>query len=193
VKARRAVWHDDLADVPVGKLVFVDESSATTDMQRRRGRSPRGERCVAAGPAGHWKVATLIGAVRVDGPLACATLDGAVDGPSFLAWVTEDLCPQLRAGDVVVMDNLSSHKSPGVSEAIAATGAQLAYLPPYSPDFNPIEPMWSKVKEALRSAAARTLDALGEAVGRAIASVTADDCLGFVTSSGYAMRNAKPL
>jgi transposase len=193
VKARRAVWHDDLADVPVGNLVFIDESSATTDMQRRRGRAPRGERCVAAGPAGHWKGATLIGAVRVDGPLACATLDGAVDTASFLAWVNHDLCPQLRRGDVVVMDNLSSHKSPDVAAAIEATGAQLAYLPPYSPDFNPIEPMWSKVKEALRSAAARTLDALGDAVARAMASVTADDCLGFFTTSGYATGNPKLL
>jgi transposase len=141
---------------------------------------------VSAGPAGHWKVATLIGAVRVDGPLACATLDGAVDGASFMAWINEDLCPQLRRGDVVVMDNLSSHKSPDVARAIEAAGARLMYLPPYSPDLNPIEPMWSKVKEALRAAAARTLDALGEAIGRAIASVTADDCLGFFTNAGYA-------
>jgi transposase len=129
---------------------------------------------------------TLIGAVRLDGPLACATLDGAVDAGTFLAWVKEDLCPQLRPGDVVVMDNLSAHKSPAVTQAIESAGAQLKYLPPYSPDFNPIEPMWSKVKEALRSAAARTLATLGEAVTEALRTVTAQDCRGYYGYAGYA-------
>lgn len=186
MKQRREVWHADLADVPAEKLVFVDESGATTDLQRRRGRSPRGERCMASGPAGHWKVATLIGAVRLNGPVACSTLDGAVDAATFLAWVREDLCPNLRGGDVVVMDNLSAHKGPGIREAIESAGATLLYLPPYSPDFNPIEPMWSKVKESLRSAAARTLEALGEAVTWALQRVSAEDCQGFFGYAGYA-------
>jgi transposase len=173
--------------VPVDKLVFIDESGASTDLQRLRGRSPRGQRCVASGPAGHWKTTTMIGAVRVDGPLACATLDGAVDADSFIAWITHDLCPQLRSGDVVVMDNLPAHKSVAIAKTIDAVGARLIYLPPYSPDFNPIENLWSKVKEALRSAAARTIETLGQAITRAIASVTAADCRGFFQHAGYAI------
>lgn len=173
--------------MPVDKLVFIDESGASTDLQRLRGRSPRGRRCVASGPAGHWKTTTMIGAMRVDGPLACATLDGAVDTDSFTCWVKIDLCPQLQAGDVVVMDNLPAHKSPSIAKAIEAVGARLIYLPPYSPDFNPIENLWSKVKEALRAAAARTVTALGQAVADAIASVTAGDCRGFFENAGYAI------
>jgi transposase len=186
VAAARACWHDDLASVPADKLVFIDESGASTSLQRLRGRSPRGERCVASGPAGHWKIGTMIGAVRVDGPLTCATLDGATDAAAFLAWVRQALCPLLRPGDVVVMDNLSAHKTPGVREAIEAEHAHLKYLPPYSPDFNPIENMWAKVKEALRSAAARTLDTLGQAVTHALGAVTGQDCRGFFTHAGYA-------
>lgn len=129
----------------------------------------------------------MIGAVGVQGPLACATLDGAVDTDSFTTWVHHDLCPQLRAGDVVVMDNLPAHKSAAIGKAIEAAGASLIYLPPYSPDFNPIENLWSKVKEALRAAAARTAEALGQAVAAAIASVTAADCRGFFEHAGYAI------
>lgn len=175
------------------KLVFIDESGASTSLQRLRGRSPKGQRCVASGPAGHWQIATMIGAVRIDGALSCATLEGAVDAAMFLAWVQEDLCPLLRAGDVVVMDNLSAHKSPGVRAAIEAVGAQLMYLPPYSPDFNPIENMWSKVKEALRSAAARSLETLGEAVAAALTRVTAADCFGFFQNCGYDTETWNPL
>ena len=171
----------------MSKLVFVDESGASTSMQRTRGRSPRGERCVASGPAGHWKISTIIGAVRLDGPLACATLDGPVNTEAFLAWVQVALCPALQTGDVVVMDNLSSHKSPGVRTAIEAVGARLLYLPAYSPDFNPIENMWSKVKEALRAAAARTTEALGAAVAAALQTVTSTDCQGFYAHCGYAI------
>jgi transposase len=173
--------------VAVENLIFIDESGATTTMQRLRGRSPRGERCRASGPAGHWKICTMIGAVRVDGPLICSTLDGPVDQTSFLAWVQDDLCPVLRPGDVVCMDNLSAHKSPKVREAIESTGARLEYLPPYSPDFNPIENMWSKVKEALRSAAERTMEAVGQAVTRALATVSEADCRGFFANCGYAI------
>lgn len=184
----REHWYDaDLAGVAVDKLVFIDESAARTDMQRLRGRAPRGRRCVAAGPAGHWKVATMIGAVRLDGPLSCATLDGAVDAATFLVWVTAALCPLLRVGDVVVMDNLSAHKHPAVRAAIESVGARLIYLPPYSPDFNPIENLWSKVKEALRAAAARTTDALGDAITAALGRVTPDDCRGFFSNCGYAI------
>jgi transposase len=130
---------------------------------------------------------TLIGAVRLDGPAACATLEGAVDTASFLAWIQSDLCPQLRVGDVVILDNLSAHKDAAIRLAIQAVGCQLLYLPAYSPDLNPIENMWSKVKEALRSAAARTAEALSIAVQNAIASVTADDCRGFFQNCRYAI------
>jgi transposase len=136
---------------------------------------------------------TMIGAVRLDGPLVCSTLDGAVDGETFLAWVRDDLCPSLRPGDVVVMDNLPAHKSSRITSAVESAEARLIYLPPYSPDFNPIEPMWSKVKEALRSIGARTIDALGLAVNAAVSTVTAADCRGFFEHCGYATKNCKPL
>jgi transposase len=187
IASARADWHKSiLADVPASKLVFIDESGAATTMQRLRGRSPRGQRCRASGPAGHWKICTMIGAVRVDGPLVCSTLDGPVDQESFEVWVRKDLCPSLRPGDVVCMDNLPAHKSPAIRQAIEWVGARLEYLPPYSPDFNPIENMWSKVKEALRSAAERTIGALGEAVARSLATVTSQDCRGFFSNCGYA-------
>lgn len=166
--------------------MFLDESGARADMTRTRGRAPRGERVVAKVPGGHWRVVTVIGAVRTTGPFAAATLVGATDGDAFRAYVREVLAPQLRAGDVVVMDNLSPHKSPAVREAIEAAGATLRYLPPYSPDFNPIENLWSKVKQFLRSAAARTFDLLCEAIDAALASVTADDCRGYFNHCGYA-------
>jgi transposase len=188
VAEARAAWHEiALADVAIDKLVFIDESGSTTAMQRLRGRSPRGERCVASGPGGHWKICTMIGAVRLDGPLVCSTLDGSVDQVSFTFWVKEDLCPALRPGDVVCMDNLSSHLVPAVREAIELAGARLIYLPPYSPDFNPIENLWSKVKEALRAAAQRTFAALGEAVASAYATVTSQDCRGYFENCGYAI------
>jgi transposase len=193
VNAQRECWHDELADVPIDQLVFIDESAATTSLQRLRGRAPRGQRCVASGPAGHWRVATMIGAMRLDGPLTCETLDGAVDAAAFLAWVTAALCPLLRVGDVVIMDNLSAHKHPTIRIAIESVGARLIYLPPYSPDLNPIENMWSKVKEALRAAAARTMDTLGEAITAALNRVTKTDCRGFFSNCGYATRIVKTL
>jgi len=156
-------------------------------MQRLRGRSLRGERCVASGPGGRWKICTMIGAMRLDGPLLCSTLDGSVDEPSFVLWVKEHLCPALRPGDVVCMDNLSSHLVKGVGKAIEAVEAKLLYLPSYSPDFNPIENLCSKVKEALRAAAQRTFDAVGAAVSVAFAAVTAQDCRGYFGNCGYAI------
>jgi transposase len=165
--------------------VFIDESGAKTNMTRLVGRAPRGERVVGRVPHGHWKTTTMISAVRLDGPCACATLDGPVDADTFLAYVTHVLAPALRAGDVVVLDNLAAHKAAGVAAAINAAGATLLYLPPYSPDLNPIENMWSKVKAHLRSAAARTLEALGDAIDEALAAVTPGHCRGFFTHCGY--------
>jgi len=174
--------------------VFLDESGARADMTRTRGRAPRGERVVAKVPGGHWRVVTVIGAVRTSGPFAAATLVGATDGDAFRAYVREVLAPQLRPGDVVVMDNLSPHKSPAVREAIEAAGATLRYLPPYSPDFNPIENLWSKVKGKLRSLAARSVETLHDAIGVALATVTPRDCVGFFRHCGYAATsNGAPL
>lgn len=154
-------------------------------MTRTRGRAPKGQRVVAKVPGGHWKIVTMICAVRTSGPFAAATIACATDSDVFRAYIGQVLAPQLKPGDVVVMDNLSPHKASGVQEAIEAAGATLRYLPPYSPDFNPIEPMWSKVKSHLRSLAARTVETLHDAIGNAISQVTPGDCLGYFRHCGY--------
>ena len=165
--------------------MFIDESGAQTTMTRTRGRAPRGRRVVAKVPGGHWKIVTIIGAIRTSGPFAAATIVGATDSDAFRAYVIEVLAPELRPGDVVVMDNLSPHKAIGVRDAIEAAGAGLLYLPPYSPDFNPIEHMWSKVKGRLRSLAARSVEGLHDAVATALNAVTPADCVGFFRGCGY--------
>jgi transposase len=199
VKAAREAWAEQVvgrAAELAARLVFVDESGATTAMARRLARAPRGERAVSAVPHGHWKVTSVVGAVRLGeaggsgpgprGPVAAAMmLDGATDGPAFVAFVEQVLCPTLREGDVVVMDNLAAHKSAAVREAIEAKGATLRLLPAYSPDLNPIEKMWSKVKAFLRKAAARTREALHDAIAAALRSVTAQDMIGWFVSCGY--------
>jgi transposase len=172
--------------VPVRKLVFVDESGANTQMTRRYGRSPVGERLVCAVPHGHYQTTTLIAAVRLQGPQAPCLLAGALDGEMFLAWVKEGLAPVLESGDVVILDNLATHKVAGVREAIEAVGARVEYLPPYSPDFNPIENLWSKVKQILKGRAPRTRGQLSRATGAAFAAVTPEDCRGFFLNAGYA-------
>lgn len=186
VKARRDVWHEQLKDVDPDRLVFLDESGARTNLARVRGRCPRGERLLSKLPHGHWKTYTMISAVRTRGPCASALIDGPMDGDTFRAYVTLVLVPTLTPGDVVVMDNLQSHYAAGVREAIESAGATLEYLPPYSPDYNPIENMWSKVKSQLRSAAARTYEALQRAVWNALDAVTPADCSGFFRHCGYA-------
>jgi len=194
VAAARAVWHEQLKDVAPQRLVFLDESGARAGMTRSRGRAPRGQRVVAKVPGGHWKIVTMISAVRTRGPFAAGTLIGATDSDVFLTYVGQVLAPQLRSGDVVVMDNLSPHKAAGVREAIEAAGATLRYLPPYSPDFNPIEPMWSKVKSHLRSLAARSVETLHDAIGTALSKITPSDCVGYFRHCGYpAMQNGAPL
>jgi transposase len=185
VKERRDRWHEDLKDVPPERLVFIDESGAKTNMTRLYGWGPREARVIDRTPYGHWKTCTMLAAVRLDGPLAAVTIDAAVDAESFIVWTRQVLAPCLRPGDVVVMDNLPAHKSPDVAQAIQSSGATLLYLPPYSPDFNPIENMWSKIKTALRAAAARTFPALGTAIDDALASITPKDCQGFFSHCGY--------
>jgi transposase len=172
--------------VATARLVFVDESGANTQMTRRYGRSPRGQRLVGPVPHGHYQTTTMIAAVRLTGPQAPWLFDGAMDGELFLAWVQQGLAPCLQRDDVVIMDNLATHKVAGVREAIAARGARLEYLPPYSPDFNPIEPMWSKVKQGLKSDAPRNARQLLHAASTAFAAVTPTDCQGFFLHAGYA-------
>jgi transposase len=187
VAEQRKQWPQRLAGVSARRLVFVDESGANTQMTRRYGRSPVGQRLACPVPHGHYQTTTLIAAVRLKGPQAPWLLGGAMDGEWFLAWVQQGLVPGLQRADVVVMDNLATHKVAGVREAIEATGARLEYLPPYSPDFNPIEPMWSKVKQRLKSREPRNTRQLHKAARTAFAAVTAADCQGFFLNAGYAI------
>jgi transposase len=154
-------------------------------MARRYGRSPRGERCRAAIPHGHWKTTTFVGALTLDGMIAPMVLDGAMHGAAFLAYVEQVLVPALRLGDIVVMDNLPAHKPVAIREVIEAAGAELRFLPPYSPDFNPIEMAFSKLKAILKKAAARTVDALWDAIAQAIDTFTPEDCTHYFTAAGY--------
>lgn len=185
---QREHWFEQLKDVPLEKLVVIDESAATTQLARLRGRCKEGQRLVAAVPQGHWKVLTMIAAMTVRGVLTAVTVDAATDGEIFRHFVSDALVPALRPGDVVVMDNLQAHKAAGVKEAIESAGARLLYLPPYSPDFSPIEPMWSKVKQKLRTLAARSVELLQEAVSAALNSITASDCEGFFRGCGYTLQ-----
>jgi len=154
-------------------------------MTRRYGRSPRGTRLAEKAPCGRWKTTTFLGALRATGFVAPLTIDGAVNGPTFLAWVGQHLAPALRPGDVVVMDNLSSHKVAGVREAIEAAGAELRYLPPYSPDLNPIELAFAKFKKRLRDGAERTAEKLWDLCGRILDEFTEAECRGYFRHCGY--------
>ena len=167
------------------RFVFLDETWASTNMARRYGRCPRGERLVAAVPHGHWKTTTFVCGLRHDGLVAPLVLDGALTGDVFLAYVRRQLAPELRAGDVLVMDNLSVHKVGGVREAVEAAGARLLYLPPYSPDLNPIEQVFSKLKSLLRSAAERTVEGLWAAIGRLLDRFPPDECDRCLVHCGY--------
>ena len=155
-------------------------------MVRHYGRSPCGKRLVAGVPHGHWKTLTLVAALRVDRMTAPYTIDGAMDGPSFLAYVEHVLAPTLHKGDIVFMDNLRAHKIVGVREAIEATGAELEYLPAYSPDLNPIEQAFSKLKAALRKGAARKVNALLKLIGKLVKSFAPEECANYFRHAGYA-------
>ncbi len=183
--AGREAWRAARIDIDPARFIFVDETGASTKMARLYGRSRRGERCVAAIPHGHWKTTTFVGGLTLAGIAAPMTLDGAMDGPAFKAWVEQMLAPTLKPGDIVVMDNLSAHKHSVIRMAIEARGAELRYLPPYSPDLNPIEMAFSKLKALLKKAAARTTEALWEAIAQALVKLTYDDCRSFFTAAGY--------
>ena len=168
-----------------GRLVFIDETWVKTNMVRTHGRAMRGRRLVAAAPHGHWKTSTFIGALREDGLVAPAAFEGAINGRSFLAYVEQVLVPTLRPDDIVILDNLGSHKVAGVRRAIEAAGAQLLFLPPYSPDMNPIEQLFAKLKAALRAKAIRTVDALWTALGEITDAISPTECANYLRHAGY--------
>ena len=165
--------------------MFIDETWASTRMARTHGRAPRGQRLRAAIPHGHWMTTTFVGALRTTGMVAPMLLDGPINGELLEAYVEQVLMPDLRAGDIVVMDNLGSHKGAAVRTLVEAAGATLLYLPPYSPDFNPIEQAFSKLKAMLRKTAARTVDALWTAISQIIETYTPDECTNYFSAAGY--------
>ena len=165
--------------------MFIDETWASTKMARTHGRAPRGERLRSPIPHGHWKTTTFVAALRNSGIVAPMVLDGPINGAAFQAYVDQVLVPELRPGDIVVMDNLGSHKGADVRVAIEAAGANLLYLPPYSPDFNPIENAFAKLKSMLRKAAERTVDGLWNAIGRFIDTFMPTECANFFAAAGY--------
>lgn len=167
------------------RLVFIDETGASTKMARRYGWGPRSERVISDVPHGHWKTTTFVGALRTSGMTAPTVIDGAMNGELFLAYVEQQLVPTLSSGDIVVMDNLSSHKRDGVKAAIETAGATLRYLPPYSPDLNPIELAFSKLKTLLRKSAERTIEALWQRIGELVEQFSPNECLNYFRHCGY--------
>jgi transposase len=167
------------------KLVFIDESGAKTNMTRLYGRAKVGARATDDTPSGHWCTTTMISSVRLDSSTACMVVDGATTKDVFKAYVEQILLPTLKAGDIVVLDNLSAHKNQEVRDLIESFGAELWFLPPYSPDLNPIEKMWSKIKSILRTLKARTEKALIDAIAKALDAITANDVKGWFESCGY--------
>jgi len=182
---RRAEFLEKIHSTPLDKLIFLDESGVTTSMTRLYARCLGGRRIHEATPGSHWKIMTILGAMSTRGIIATMTIEEATDTEIFLAYLDHVLCPQLRPGDVVVMDNLSSHKVKGVHERIEAAGAELLYLPPYSPDLNPIEKAWSKLKLLLRSAKAQTKDVLDQAITDSLPLITHDNAKAWFKHSGY--------
>jgi len=166
--------------------VFIDETWTKTNMAPLRGWGPRGERLKAKAPFGKWQTLTFIAALRCDGIEAPCLLDGPINGEWFLAYVEEFLVPTLKPGDVVVMDNLGSHRGRGVRQAIRGAGAKLIFLPKYSPDLNPIEQVFAKLKHMLRKAQARSADTILEAIGSLLGAFTPNECANYLRNSGYA-------
>ena len=185
MRAARETWFEGQLDLDPDALVFIDETAATTAMARRYGRAPRGERCRMSVPQGHWKTTTVTAGLRASGITAPWLLDGAMNGQAFRTCVADVLSPTLRPGDTVVLDNLPAHKVSGVRERIEAAGARLLYLPAYSPDFNPIDLAFAKLKALLRSAAARTIPDLWEAIRRSLACFRPTECRAYLAAAGY--------
>jgi len=169
----------------VEKLVFIDETWTSTNMTRRYGRAAKGRRCIDSAPHGHWQTTTFVGALRCRRLTAPMVTDGPMNGETFRAYVRQFLCPTLQPGDTVILDNLSSHKVAGVKEAITATGAIVLFLPPYSPDLNPIEKLFSKLKARLRQAATRDIESLWKEIGALLNTVSASECTNYFAACGY--------
>jgi transposase len=185
VAERRAAWRVQQRGLDPDRLVFIDETWVKTNMTRPRGRARRGTRLVATVPHGHWKTTTFLAALRTSGLTAPLVVDGAINGDLFLAYVQQHLVPTLQPGDLVIMDNLSSHKRAGVRESIEAAGAALLFLPPYSPDFNPIELTFAKFKWLLKSAAERTVETLWNTCGQLVQQFTPTECRNYLRHAGY--------
>jgi transposase len=185
VAEARAAWRADQHKLDPSKLVFLDESGVNTKMARPKGRAPKGQRLVASIPHGHWSSSTFIAGLRHDRIVAPWLLDGPMNGDAFLTYIATQLAPSLAADDIVIMDNLSTHKVKGVRELIEARGAGLLYLPSYSPDLNPIEMVFAKLKALLRKAAERTEDALCERIGQLLETYTPQECSNYLTHAGY--------
>ena len=187
IKMARARWGKAKKDVAHRRLLFIDESGAKTNMTRLYGRAPRGTRVYDRVPNGRWETTTMIAAVGRNGVQAPWVLEGPMDGVAFAIWAKDVLAPTLAHDDIIVMDNLSVHKNTDAHKAIEATGAKIWFLPAYSPDLNPIEKMWSKVKACLRKAKARETEALYEAIGSAMEKVTQEDIKNWFESCGYSL------
>jgi len=180
VRAAREAWFETQPDLDHDKLVFLDETAAATNMARRYGHAPRGERCRLLVPQGHYKTTTVTGTLRT-----LDLADGATNGQRFRDYVANRLVPVLRPGDTVILDNLQAHKLSGIREWVEAAGARLLYLPPYSPEFNPIEQIFAKLKTLLRSAAARTVPDLWDTIRHALTRFTPDECRNSLAAAGY--------
>jgi transposase len=188
VQAERQQFRAEMARQDAADLVFLDESGVTTSLTRLYGRAPRGVRVVDHVPQGHWKMLTILGALTSRGMLATMTIEAATDAEVFGTYVSQVLVPRLQPGQIVLMDNLRAHKTAAVREAIEAAGCQLRYLPPYSPDFNPIEPAWSKLKTYLRTVKARAPGVLEDAVATGLRTISAQDAHGFFAHCGYPLQ-----
>ena len=182
----RQRWRHAQALLDSTRLVFIDETGTNTKMARLRGRAPRGERLVGKVPHGHWMTTTFVAGLRSTALTAPCVIDGPMNGNAFLAYVEQILAPSLKPGDIVVLDNLSAHKVPGVREAIEAAGARLLYLPAYSPDFNPIEQLFAKLKALLRKAAERSVDGLWNRIASLLNAFTPEECANYFRNAGYA-------
>jgi len=185
VLRRRWAWFENHPDLDPDRLVFIDETWASTKMARTHGRALRGERLRSPIPHGHWKTTTFVAALRNSGMVEPMVLVGPINGVAFQAYIDQVLVPELEPGDIVVMDKLGSHKSAGVCAAIEAAGASLLYHPPYSPEFNPIENAFAKLKAMLRKAAARTVEGLWNTIGRIVDTFTPDECANYFAAAGY--------
>jgi putative transposase len=186
VKRHRLRWRSHQRRVDPSRLVFIDETWTKTNMTRLYGWAPRGQRLVAKIPHGHWQTATFLAALRNDRIEAPCLFDGPINGERFLAYVEQFLVPTLKRNDIVVLDNLGSHKGKAVRRAIRAAGARLLFLPKYSPDLNPIEQAFAKLKARVRKAAPRSLDAVSDAIANALTAISPQECANYLRNSGYA-------